>query len=511
MKSTRAALLTVFATLVLCRAAGATGLMIPEDKALPPLAIQSHRVAATISDGVATTKVTEVFLNSTDRRLEATFIFPVPKDAALTDFAMFINGKRVSGEVLEAGKARRIYEDIVRRLRDPGLLEYMNSGLLRMKVFPIEPKSPTRVEVTYTATLPFDNGVYEYTYPMKTGSRASRVLEDFTLSADISSRQPIKSVYSPTYDVGITRKDDHHAIVGFEKAGASLDSDFTLFYTVSEKDFGLNLLTYRLEGQDGFFALMLSPRVEMPEAAVMAKDVAFVLDTSGSMQDQNRIASARDAVKFCLRALNPGDRFTLLSFATTVEQHGGALQEATPENVKAAVAAVEKLEARGGTDLCGAVLKALDLAPKSERPYLVVLVTDGKPTVGVTDTDEIVKQVQGANQANIRVFPFGIADDLDVALLDRIAETTRGYSDYVAPGREIEERISSFFSKVSNPVLAGLSLDFGKIDVADVYPSQLPDLFRGSQVLVFGRYKSSGDVALRLDGQRGRAEEGVRL
>ncbi len=336
---------------------------------------------------------------------------------------------------------------------------------------------------------------------MKTGSRSSRVLEDFTLSADISSKQPIKSVYSPTYELGVTRKDDHHAVAGFEKQGASLDSDFTLFYTVSDKEFGLNLLTYRLEGKDGFFALMLSPRVEMPKAAVMAKDVAFVIDTSGSMQDQDRIASARDAVKFCLRALNPGDRFTVVPFSTTVEPIGKGLEEATPENVKAAVAEVEKLEARGGTDLCGAVLKALDMAPKDDkRPYLVVLVTDGKPTVGVTDTDEIVQQVKGADQANIRVFPFGIADDLDVALLDRVAEATRGYSDYVAPGREIEERISSFFSKVSNPVLAGLALDFGKIDVADVYPSQLPDLFRGSQVLVFGRYKNSGDDALKLAG-----------
>jgi len=500
MTGKRAALLVVFSTLVLCRAAGATGLMIPEDKALPPLAIQSHRVAVTIEGGVATTRVTEVFLNTTNRRLEATFVFPVPRGAALTDFAMFINGKRVSGEVLEAGKARRIYQDIVRRLRDPGLLEYMDSGLLRMRVFPIEPKSPTRVEVTFTHALPFDSGVYEYTYPMKTGSRASQVLEDFTVSVDIASKQAIKSVYSPTHEVGITRKDDHHAIVGFEKAGATLDRDFTLFYTVSDKDFGLNLLTYRLGDGDGFFALMLSPRVEMPQARVMAKDVAFLIDVSGSMQEQNRIASAREAVKFCLNALNRDDRFAIITFSTAVEQFADGLQPATADNVQTALDYVGKLEARGGTDLCGAVLKALDLAPEGDRPYLVVLVTDGKPTVGVTDPGRIIERVEGANRANIRVFPFGIAENLDVPLLDRIAETTRAYSDYVAPGREIETKISSFFSKVSNPVLAGLELDFGDIRVADVYPSELPDLFRGSQVVVFGRYKNHGDVALRLTG-----------
>jgi len=500
MMGRRACAAVVLAALLVCRVAGATGLMIPEDRQLPPLAIQSHRVEVTIDGAVARTRATEVFLNSTDRRLEATFIFPVPKDAALTDFAMWINGKRMSGEVLPADEARQVYTDIVRRLRDPGLLEYLDSGLLRMRVFPIEPKSTTRVEVTYSHTLPFDNGVYEYTYPLKVGTKASRVLEDFTLSVDLTSRQPIKSIYCPTHKVGISRKDDHHAIVGFEQMGAALDTDFTLFYTVSDKDFGLNLLTYRLENEDGYFALMLSPRVEMPEAKVMAKDVAFVIDVSGSMQQQNRIASARQAVQFCLKALNPGDRFAILPFSTTVESYAEELQEGTPENVKKALEYVQGLEASGGTALCDAVLKALDMAPDGERPYLVVLVTDGKPTIRVTDPDDIIKEVQAANQANIRIFPFGIAENLDVPLLDRLAETSHGYSDYVAPGSDIEVKISGFFSKVSYPVMSNLELDFGGIKVSDVYPPKLPDLFRGSQVVAFGRYSGEGDVALRLTG-----------
>ncbi|MHC4480981.1 MAG: trypsin, partial [Planctomycetota bacterium] len=135
-----------------------------------------------------------------------------------------------------------------------------------------------------------------------------------------------------------------------------------------------------------------------------------------------------------------------------------------------------------------------------ERPYLVVLATDGKPTVGVKKPDEIIGRIDAANGRNVRVFTFGIAENLDVPLLDRIAETTRGYSEYVAPGREIEERISSFFRKVSHPVLADLELDFGGIKVADLYPGRLPDLFRGSQVVAFGRYGDSGEVALELTG-----------
>ncbi|MHC4788188.1 MAG: VIT and vWA domain-containing protein, partial [Planctomycetota bacterium] len=500
MSGRKAIWLAALAAIFITRAAGATGIMVPEERKLPPLAIKSHRVEVRIEGNVARTHLSEVFLNSTDQRLEATYIFPIPREAALTDFAMYINGKRQSGEVLEADRARQIYQDIVRRLRDPGLLEYLDAGLLRMRVFPIEPHSATTVEVTYAHTLPFESGVYEYTFPLKTGHRASKVLEDFTLSVDIASGQPIKSVYSPTHEIGVTRKDDRHALAGFEQSGVSLDTDFRLFYTVSREDFGLNLLTHRRQGEDGYFALMLSPSVEIEPGKVMAKDVCLVIDTSGSMQEQDRIASAREAAKFCLRALNPGDRFALVTFSTGVEVYGKGMAEATPEAVKAALKHVEGLRARGGTDLCGAVLEALEMAPEGERPYLVVLATDGKPTVGVKKPDEIIGRIDAANGRNVRVFTFGIADNLDVPLLDRIAETTRGYSEYVAPGREIEERISSFFRKVSHPVLADLELDFGGIKVADLYPGRLPDLFRGSQVVAFGRYGDSGEVALELTG-----------
>ncbi|MFW6189463.1 MAG: VIT and vWA domain-containing protein [Planctomycetota bacterium] len=508
MKRQTAIVATAVALVALARAAGATGILIPEREELPPLAVRSHRVQATVEDGVATTRVTEVFQNNTGRRLEATFIFPLPKEAALTDFAMYVNGKRKSGEVMEAEQARQIYTDIVRRLRDPGLLEFMDSGLLRMKVFPVEPDKPTRVEVSYTHPLPFEGGVYEYAYPLRTGRTASKVLEDFTVGVEIISRQPIKNVYCPTHEVGITRKDDHHAVAGMEKMGATLDRDFRLFYAVGEKQFGLNLLTHRKEGDDGFFALMLSPRVELPQAEVMPKDVAFLIDVSGSMQQDDRIDSARRAVKFCLGALNPEDRFALITFSTTVEQYADGLQEADPENVGEAKAWVGELEARGGTDLCGAVLRGLEAAGDGERPYLVVLVTDGKPTIGVTATAEIIEKVEQANRRNVRVFPFGIAHNLDVPLLDRLAETTRGYSDYVAPGAEIERTISRFFGKVSHPVLTGLELDFGEVKTRDVYPPELPDLFRGSQLVAFGRYGRGGQTAVRLTGTyRGERKE----
>jgi Ca-activated chloride channel homolog len=491
---------SVFILAVFANTASATGMLLPKDKSLPPLEIKSHRVAVRIDGSVARTTVHQEFINNTDRQMEATYVFPIPKDAALSDFAMMINGKRQAGKVIEAGKARSTYEQIVRQMRDPGLIEYMDCGLLKMRVFPIAPRSVVKLDLSFSNPLKFESGVYEYVFPLKTGTRASKVREDFTVTVHIAGKQPIKNVYSPTHEIGVSRKDDLHAVAGFEQTGAMLDTNFRLFYALSRKDFGLNLLTHRVAGQDGYFALMLAPGVEITSDKVMPKDVCFVLDTSGSMQEQNRMASARAAIKFCLQALNKDDRFALVTFSSGVDTFGKGLTTADKDSVAAAVAFVDKLEARGGTALCDAVTTALKIAPESTRPYLTVLITDGIPTVGTTDAKEILKKVEAANQDNIRVFTFGIAQNLDVPLLDLIAEKTNGYRQYVAPGKETETAVSNFFRKVSNPVLSNLELACGDIKIKDIYPGTLPDLFRGSQVVAFGRYEGGGDVAVQLTG-----------
>jgi len=333
MKLTRLAALAVAMALACSRLAGASGLLLPREPELPPLAIKSHRVNVEIRDGVATSKLAEVFVNNTDRRLEATYVFPVPAGATITDFAMYINGKRQAGEVVEADKARRVYEDIVRRMRDPGLLEYMGRNMLKMRVFPIEPRSTQKIELSYSYALPFESGLYRYTFPLKTGQKASRVLDDVTFSVEITSTNALANIYSPTHKVGISREGENRAVVGFEESGGTLDRDFVLYYGLAQEDFGLNLLTYRPEGKDGYFALMIAPRLGIKDEDVLPKDVAFVLDVSGSMQQENRIGSAKKAIEFCLNALNPRDRFAVLPFSTSVEKFREGLSEASPENV----------------------------------------------------------------------------------------------------------------------------------------------------------------------------------
>src|SRR5262249_29663976 len=263
----------------------ANGLLIPEEKKVPPLAMVSHKVAIQIEDQVAVTKVEQVFRNHTDRQLEATYVFPVPKGASVNRFTMAVNGKDVAGELLPADQARKVYTDIVRQTQDPGLLEYMGNNLFRMRVFPILPKSDQKVTLSYTAVTPKDAGVVEYVYPLKTDGKATRTLEQFAIDATVKSQHPILNVYSPTHAVTLKRPSDREVQVQFEKSQGLLDKDFQLFYATGDQEIGFTTLTHRpISSEKGYFLMLISPRVEISADKVLPRDMVFVLDTSGSMR-----------------------------------------------------------------------------------------------------------------------------------------------------------------------------------------------------------------------------------
>src|SRR5262245_6854779 len=220
--------------LVWAGSAHAKGLLIPDEKTVPPLAMVNHRVNIAIEDQVAITKLEQTFRNHTDRQLEATYVFPVPKGASVNKFTMWVNGKEVAGELVEADKARQIYTDIVRRTQDPGLLEYMGNNLLRLRVFPIPPKADQKVTLSYTALAPRDAGVVEYVYPLKTDGKATQTLDDFSIQATIKSQHPILNIYSPTHAISLKRSSDREAAVTFERNQGLLDKDFQLFYATGD-------------------------------------------------------------------------------------------------------------------------------------------------------------------------------------------------------------------------------------------------------------------------------------
>jgi Ca-activated chloride channel family protein len=477
----------------------AAGMLIPKDESIPPLAIESQRVDIRIKDGVATAKIEQVFRNSVNRDLEAVFVFPLPANASISDFAMMINGKRMSGELVEKGKARGIYEDIVRRMKDPGLLEHIGGNLFRISVFPVPANGLQKIELEYSQTLAFDGGLYTYVYPLKTGERASRTLADFTVSVRLNSNLPIKSVYSPSHKVGITRKNDQEAIIGFEEDKALLDRDFVLYYTVSKKEFGLNMLTHAATNTKGFFMMMLAPSVAAP-GAVMPKDVTFVIDTSGSMAG-SKIEQTRKALEYGVKKLNAGDRFNIIRFSTDVEPFRPKLTAVTETNRAAALAFIQATEARGGTAINDALAAALAMDYDPARPAIILFLTDGRPTVGETAPDAILSGIVKGNAAKVRVFVFGAGTDVNTHLLDQIAGQNGGLPQYVLPDEDIEVKVSALADKMSNPVLARVRVEVDKLKTSMVHPTALPDLFSGDQIIVFGRYEGGGDSVIRLIGE----------
>jgi len=496
-----------------CAAPGAygAGMLIPKDESLPPLAVKYLRVDAQIDSQVATTRVVQEFQNSTGRDLECTYIFPVPKTAAIRDFAMYIGGKRMKGELLDKDKARRVYEEIVRRAKDPGLLEYMDGNLLRMQIYPVPARGTQKVELEYTHLVPTDDGLSEYVFPLRIGEKASKTLEDFTVAVRIRSQVPIKNVYSPTHEVGVARPTDHEAVAGMETKGALLDRDFQLFYTVSEKDFGLSLMTYRPDpGQPGMFLMLISPKSEVNAETRVPRDVVFVLDTSGSMKPQDKtdkIGQAKRALAFCIDKLGPRDRFAIVQFSTLAQSFAKGWTGAGDAERRKAREWIEAFEAAGGTNFSEALAQVFALPFDAGRPATVLFLTDGRPTVDVTDIEAIAKLVKDGNKPNLRIFTFGVGDDVNTKLLDRMSGDTGALTEYVRPGEAIDGKVTRLFSKMSHPVLTELALEVPGVKVTETYPRQLPDLFRGSQVVVVGSYTGDGDSVIRLKGRVGKKQE----
>ena len=482
--------------------AGADGIIIVDP---PPgvdvrldqsLAIKYHHVDIQIKDQVATTRVDQVFVNDNPWTAEGTYIFPLPEGAAVSDFVMWVDGKAVHGEILEADEARTIYDDVVRRMKDPALLEYVGRKALKASVFPIPPGEERKIELEYSQILPVENGLVHYIYPLSTERFSSRPLEDLVVRAQIESREPLKAVYSSRHEVSIDREDDYHALLGLEQSDVLPDRDFELFYTISSEKIGLNLLSFKEEGQDGFFLLLAAPDVKVNEEEIVVKDIILVLDTSGSMQGE-KMDQAKEAARYVLDHLNPLDRFAIVSFATTTRSFSPSLEPAAQADKGKDF--LDRLEAMGSTDINRAMIEAVGLA-EEVRPTTLIFLTDGLPTEGVTVTGAILDNVAREAPDNVRIFSFGVGDDVDTDLLDQISLDHGGASTYVRPGEEIDEEVSAFYRKVKMPVLSDLSLDWGDIIVDQVYPQRIPDLFAGSQLILLGRYREGGPAKITLKG-----------
>lgn len=499
---------------------------IPLPNALP---VKSINIDTKINGQVATTHLEQVFRNDTPYTLEGTYFFPIPETASIVEFAIWENGKKLVGEVRSREEARRIYDEIVRRQRDPGLLEYAGKDLFQASIFPIPPNSDKKLEMTYSQVLKAESGTVSYRYPLGTGKNIwiqpppvpmmregdgnrrpvqnpNQKIGTVSGRIEVQSPQALRNIYSPSHSIDIKRTGENRAVMTFEQSGKE-QQDFQLFYGLSNNDFGLSLLTYREAGKDGYFLLILSPKDNVLEKEIAAKDIVFVLDTSGSMADEGKMEKARAALLFGIRNLRDADRFNVISFAGEEHLMENGLISADASGKKRGEDFVKKLTPTGGTNINDALRASLKQFDSSDRTKLLVFMTDGLPTVGETKVEKIIQNAKEIKVENLRLFTFGVGYDVNTQLLDKIADENSGTAEYVEPKEDLEVKVSNFFTKVNSPVLTDIDLNFGSVQTDLIYPRKTPDLFRGMQMTLLGRYKNAGDLqnmVLRLRGKTGR-------
>jgi len=456
-------------------------------------------VQVAVAGRIARVTVEEWFRNTGPGLGEGTYLYPLPGEAVFSDFSLWQGDRELKGETMDATQARGIYETIVRQKRDPALIELAGHGLLRARVFPINPGETRKITLRYTQILDRAGDAWRFRYVGgPSGSAASR---SFRLEVDSAAR--FGEPYSPTHRVSVTRSGGGLAVT---LADSSWSGDLDLLLPLARGLVGMSLLTQQSLGEDGSFMLLLAPG-QAAQAVTLRRDLVAVLDVSGSMSGE-KLDQAKAALVQLLSTLRPSDRFRVITFSSDVRRYAPAWTDAAGEHVRDAQQWVRALSAEGGTNIAAALGEAFAAAPAEGALGVVVFLTDGMPTVGETDPERIANAAE-QNRGAFRVFCFGIGYDVNTYVLDRLTERARGTTEYIQPGGDIERAVGSLAAKVSSPVLTDLALRADGADLYDVQPGSLPDLFAGDELVVFGRFRGvgRGEWGVAVTGRRNGHEE----
>lgn len=471
----------------------------------------NSKVRVEVKGNVATVFVDEWFQAHGRALGEADYLYPLPPDAVFNGFSLYQGDEELRGEIMDADRAREIYEEIVRKRRDPALIELAGHGLLRARVFPLNPGETRRVTLRFSQLLERSGDALHLRYaggvpnstacgsggsapPNRCASEAPPV--EFELR--VHKGDDFLAPFSPTHTLATSREGSTLLV----QAQGTLTGPFSLFLPLAREGLGLTLATHKPLGEDGYFLLSLTPgRGDAPR---QPRDVTVVLDVSGSMSGE-KIQQAREALLNLLDTLSEEDRFRLIAFSNAVRPFNLEWRSGLPADLADARTWVTRLEADGGTNISGALQEAMRLRSPDHRLPVTIFLTDGLPTVGDTSVEAITQMVE-RDRGRSRVFSFGVGHDVNTALLDRMTEEGRGSTSYVSPGESVERALSLLATKIQHPVLTDLVLVGSPVRIKDIYPVQIPDVFAGEELVLFGRYETDGDDEsgpMRLEGNRG--------
>jgi len=472
------------------------------------MAMKSVGTSTEIMGQIAITHTDQRFFNETGMLVESIFVFPLPEGAMITELYYWFNGKQYKAEIRERQAAVKDYNNKLRQYLDPALLEYLGNNLFRLSIAPINPYSEVRFEITYMELLCYDFGRVRYKYLLNTLELSPKPLETVMLTIDAQSTQPFKYFKSPSHQNStatlINKVSDYHYTVVFGDENFYPDRDFEVEFETVRKDVDFHVLTYTPVpadsfGKDSFYALWITPPDSFANWRPIPKDIVFTADVSGSMEIGNRIQQVKDALNYFVDQLSPDDRFNIITFGTHVTKFQPDLVPATFDNIYAAHAFVFQLYALGMTNIDGALKASLTQSFGNQTSNNLIFLTDGLPTIGETRIDVLLDSAKARNKKDVRIFTFGIGEEISKALLIQLARANRGYPTFITKDDSIAVIVSNHFQRISQPVLSDIKIDFGGLKEWDRYPKLIPDLFWGSQALLLGLYSNSGifNVTLR--------------
>lgn len=484
-------------------------------------------VKAEISGFLSRVRVTQEFENPFKEKIEAVYTFPLPQNAAVDDMTMMVGERTVKGRILAREEARTVYEEARTKGQVASLLDQERPNIFTQAVANIMPGERVTVIISYVETLKYEEGAYEFVFPMVVAPRyipgtatsrgeggtapnttqvpdASRITpplaakgaragHDISLEVALDAGVPIDALSSNTHEIDVERQGSGSARVRLKNKTEIPNKDFVLKYDVAGRRVEDAILTHRTD-RGGFFTLILQPPDRITDEDLTPKEIVFVLDTSGSMGGFP-IEKAKEAMKLALDGLHPQDTFNLITFAGDTHVLFPQPVPATAENMGKAQSFLASRDGSGGTEMMTAIKTALEPSDKQGHIRVVCFMTDGE----VGNDFEIISEVQ--KHPNARVFAFGIGSSVNRFLLDKIAEEGRGEVEYVGLNDDGSRAARRFHERVRSPLLTDISVDWAGLSIADVYPKRIPDLFSAKPVVLTGRYTRGGRGVLRLKGK----------
>lgn len=502
----------------------AAGLLTPTGGNLPALKIKQHDVNVTIEDGYAITEVEQVFHNPHAQDLEAVYSFPLPEKAAVAEFTIWIDGKPVTGEVLEKHKARQVYEQEKSAGREAGLTEKDSYKTFDISVSHVRAGQDTRVRFVYLQPAHMDTGIGRYVYPLEEGgvdeqklsfwTSNSEVMESFSFNLTLKSAYPVEALRFPNQPSAIPQKNangdwvvqltnsnialQEGQVSSSNKPVFNLDKDLLVYWRHKEGLPGsVDMVTYKSENEKrGTFMLTLTPGDDL-KPLTEGGDWVFVLDISGSMQ--GKYATLADAVQKALGKMRNNDRFRIILFNNKAQELTSGYVNASPENIKHFSNEVAQVRPDNGTNLytgLASALKSID----ADRSSAIVLVTDGVANVGETHQRKFIELLK---KQDVRLFTFVLGNSANRPLLEVMTKVSNGFALSISNSDDIVGKVLQASSKMTHENLHGvkLSINGSNLKTADLTPTTIGSLYRGQQLIIFGHYFGEGLADIKLTGK----------